>query len=154
MQHIAMVVCLAGMFGNVRAQLPVNNIEYMVSGTASSCAGAAVVCDGGFERKFLPNIVNDATYVIPQVASVKLKYNGDISGGQKFMAIVEKTGVSSCAAANAGAPADATHSGPVPSSTDDLFSVQDAILLDASRTYTVCYASVGNDATGTWHDTS
>merc|ERR1712159_97607 len=152
-QNIAMAILFAGMLGNVRASAAISKIKYMTSGTHLGCDLATTVCTGGFEREFLPNTI-DATYVIPQVASVKLTYDGTVAGGQKFMSIVEKAGTDPCRAANAGAVADATHSGPRPSDTNNLFSVQDAVLLDASRTYTVCYASVGNDASGTWHDTS
>merc|ERR1711871_1549191 len=145
------------MLGNVRATTAaISKIKYMTSGSHLGCSLATTVCDGGFEREFLPNTI-DATYVIPQVASVKLTYDGTVAGGQKLMSIVEKAGTDPCRAANAAAVADATHSGPSQSDTNNLFSVQDAVLLDASRTYTVCYAStatIANPAAGTWHDTS
>lgn len=152
-QNIAMAILFAGMLGNVRASAAIEKIKYMTSGSHLECSDATTVCTGGFEREFLPNTI-DATYVIPQVAGVKLRYYGSLTGGQKHMSIVEKAGTDPCRAANAGAVADATHSGPSKANANDLFSVQDAVLLDASRTYTVCYASTGSDASGTWHDTS
>ena len=151
-QQLPVLVALFGLMWNVHAA-PINSVSYMTSGDENSCAGAGIVCSGGFERKFEPNVVA-ATYVIPQVTNVNLMYTGDLLGG-KYISIVQKVGGSPCAVASANAPADSTHSGAVLASANKVFTVQSSVLLDASKEYTVCYSNdQTGGATGTWADTS
>jgi hypothetical protein len=172
LQLVLFFACLA----NVQAA-QINKLTYVTSvdktagdsysdgltadGTHTACSAASSKCIGGFERHMLPNTI-DATYVIPQVIKVELMYEGD-HAGTKWVSLVEKAGATPCAGANAAAVADNTHSGPEKSDANKLFTVQKVQLLDASRTFTMCYCdaahancqattTLANLPTGNWLD--
>lgn len=146
------LVALFGFMWHVHAA-PIDGLSYMTSGDHNSCTGATVECVGGHERRFLPN-VQDATYVLPQVANVNLMYDGGL-GASKFVSIVQKTGATPCAGASAAAASDSTHTGAVQADANKVFTIQSTNLLDASKEYTLCYSTGAAGAAGeAWADSA
>jgi len=140
----------------VEAQTKVTAIKYMTGrtggGDAADCGPTNVVCDGGFERVMGPS--NGATNVIPQVASVILEYSGTLDS-DKFISLVDQTinNGNPCVGGYAAATADSLHSGAMTaiSGTKQVLVPQAGVnLLDATKTFSVCYAETdgtGSDAT-------
>lgn len=161
-----MMLVLLGALAYVQGAA-VDKVQLMTSGTAQSCAGAAISCDGGFERDFTPGAIA-ATNVVPQVLDVKLKYVGGITAGAalpgaRYMSVVDKTLNNNDPCTNgayAAAARDTFHSGPLLADTDGLFTLTPTaganVQLDASKEYAICYSTTANgDAaygqpTATW----
>jgi hypothetical protein len=144
------LVLFVGFLAHVQGA-PVDKVFFQTNAAANSCSEANQLCDGGFEREM--DKTNPATNVIPQEASVKLKYDGSLLAA-RYLSIVDKTlnNNNPCADAYAMAAADTTHSGKMLGTADKVVTVMSSILLDASKDYAVCYSAAADGNSG-WQDT-
>jgi len=96
--------------------------------------------------------------VIPQVANVKLTYTGTLPNA-KFLSAVEadlNSGVPCTFPTTAAHVGDEFHTGGhQAASGTNIVTIPQTVLLDASKTYRICYAETdGTTSDTTWRDTS
>ena len=162
------VMLLVGfsLLANVRGGI-IDKVSFMTSGDESECSytdestgnpihSSSKVCPGGPIRDFTGTA--KATNVIPQKASVKLRYTGSLPGAM-YISLVDRTlnnGSPCTNGAYAAAAADATHSGPLLATAAKVVTAQASVLLDASKEYEICYSATASNhadygkVTATW----
>jgi hypothetical protein len=149
---------------SVTAQTKVTSVIHRTSASGAACGPASVNCNGGWHRTLAGNV---PTNVIPQEADVLLEYQGTLAA-DKWISLVDASlnNNNPCGQASiAAAPADNLHTGamqgraiwPAGTGSGSIFKIPQATgkLLDAAKTYTVCYAETDGSATdNTWAATS
>lgn len=115
---------------------------------------------GEAKRSFTSTNVPAPTNRLPQVADVDIRYIGDVDN-YKWLSLVDSTltglnGNDPCVSGAVAAPitADATHTGALQASIGTkLVTVPQAVLLDETKVFAVCYAEVDGATTDTsWAD--